>query len=256
MEKITKVDSEQGRTYFVDSMGIKLPSSTTVLNINEKYGLHHWMTRTAVESFVNQLIYEMHTTGKDMMTKDFLEAMDIPLMMDKAKKRPKEVAEEGAEKGTQVHAMIEEFFTTGKHEQIPLEFKEQIKKFHQWRWDYCVEPIEVEKTLFSKRFKFAGTTDLVAKLSCPEEKIFVIDFKTANGLYHDHKLQLASYFYAWEEMTGKKADMGGMLRIDKYTGEIEWHTFTRPQLESFYAEFLNFVEIWWLRNSRLKGRKK
>lgn len=264
---IRRVESKEGREYFVDDLGVKLPSSTTVLNINEKIGLHSWYARTAVESFVSQLIYEMHITGKGMMTKDFLECLDVPLMMKKAKERPEEAAKEGAEKGTIVHGLIEEYFRTGRMESVPPEFKEQVEKFYQWLREYCVEPVGIEERVYSEKHRYAGTLDLVANLSIPEHLgvkalpkksryLFVIDFKTANGLYHDHKLQLASYVHAWEERSGQTVDCGAMLRLDKYTGDMEWHIIERQVLDSFFEEFCRFVDIWWLRKERSLARRK
>ena len=48
----------------------------------------------------------------------------------------------------------------------------------------------VETQLFSRKMRLGGTCDMVARIN---GETWLIDFKTSNGLYKTHEIQLAAY---------------------------------------------------------------
>lgn len=121
-----------------------------------------------------------------------------------------------AKEGTQVHNAIEELlegneiewmdeYGNAKYSQIVWEM---INKFVDFWSTYKPELIATEQFVFSDKYKYAGTADIVCKI---EDEIWLLDIKTSNSLHKAYDLQLASYAVGWEEVKGQKIDRTGIL---------------------------------------------
>lgn len=71
-----------------------------------------------------------------------------------------------------------------------IKFKEHFK----------VEMLEIEKVVGSKKYRYAGTFDRVAKIN---GSLCIVDIKTG-GKQDAHAIQTAGYTLAYYEMTGQK----------------------------------------------------
>ena len=79
-----------------------------------------------------------------------------------------------------------------------------------------VEYLESELRLISEEYQYGGTADCIAKV---DGETVLIDFKTSNGVYAEHLIQLAAYKNVIEEQTDYKIDRCMIIRVAK--GEID-----------------------------------
>jgi hypothetical protein len=100
--------------------------------------------------------------------------------------------------------------------------------FLQWRENFKLEVVTTEIQLVSEIYRFGGTPDCIAKVN---GKLALLDWKTGNSVYADHKIQLPSYRQLWEENFPNHPLVGGyhLLRIDKDSASFAhyyWHELT------------------------------
>jgi hypothetical protein len=126
------------------------------------------------------------------------------------------ISRKAADEGTQVHDAIERYLLGEKIEWLnengysnySLDVWKLILKFHDF-WA-TVKPtlIESEIHLFSDKYKFAGTCDLVVEIN--GEK-WLLDIKTSNSIHTAMDLQLAAYTQAWNETFEEKIEKNGII---------------------------------------------
>ena len=72
----------------------------------------------------------------------------------------------------------------------------------------------LEKPIYSKRLRLAGTVDCIAEY---DGKLSIIDFKTASRkrdeINENYLIQATFYSIAWEERTGEKIDQIAILTV-------------------------------------------
>lgn len=90
--------------------------------------------------------------------------------------------------------------------QKPYSEKEDkmMRGFMQWNEDFKPETIASEQTIYSNKFKYAGTMDWIGYVKIKGKKeLIIVDFKTGKSLYKSYDLQVASYLKAYNEMFKK-----------------------------------------------------
>jgi hypothetical protein len=105
-----------------------------------------------------------------------------------------------------------------------------------------------ERKLFSRAYRYAGTTDWFGYVTaCGDkdccqhegEELTCADFKSSRSIYEEYYIQLASYMQAWnEEYPDTPVTNRLLIRLDKDGGGVE--TVTRPK-ETFEADFDAFL---------------
>ena len=72
----------------------------------------------------------------------------------------------------------------------------------------------MEKAIYSKRLRLAGTADCIAEY---DGKLSIIDFKTASRkrdeINENYLVQATFYSIAWEELTGEKIEQVVILTV-------------------------------------------
>jgi ATP-dependent exoDNAse (exonuclease V) beta subunit len=162
---------------FYDIDGEKYPSVTTILQVIAKPGLMYFYGKHGIEG----------------AEKKKMDAADI---------------------GTMAHQAIEKILQ-GKitsMSQVDQRVNEPVQAFFNWREKNKFKPIDMEMTVYSKKFKYAGTLDTVGLI---KDRLAVIDFKTSNKIWPEYGLQIAAYKNAYEEMTDKKINSRWVIRLDK-----------------------------------------
>jgi len=151
---------------------------------------------------------------------------------------PDAVKQEAADTGTLAHGMIEEYITSHVPHLTPTTIDrrmytpEQLEKatngfnaFIKWSesvsLDFSSADIRSEMGIVSEMYSYGGTIDFIAPLS---GKLCLIDFKTSNGVYADHIIQLSAYQMAFYEKTGIYLP-AHLLRISKTGEEFHHHYF-------------------------------
>ena len=126
------------------------------------------------------------------------------------------IARKAAEEGTQVHDAIEHYLLGEKitwmdengYSKYSLDIWKMVLKFHEFWSTYKPTLIESEIHLFSDKYIYAGTCDLVIEI---DGKKWLLDIKTSNSLHTSYDLQLAAYAQAWNELYEEKIDRMGIL---------------------------------------------
>ena len=192
--------------------GVRVPGVTTVIGGNlgwSKGGLMHWAWQQGIDG------------------KDYKESRDA-----------------AADTGTIAHAMVEHELKGEKFEWPKMGYDmggnaEQIKQaenafkaFSEWKELIKFELLFSEHTLISEKHQYGGQIDIAAI----QNKRAIIDLKTSNAIYADHKIQIAAYGELWNEnYPDEKIDNYYILQIGKDGGFAYYYY---PDLSSHFEAFL------------------
>jgi hypothetical protein len=180
----------RGRMYVHPVSGDYLPSITACIGVIDKPALVGWAAKeTAIAAFANRFAL--------VRVKDEGAALD---MLKNARYRS---SGEKAKVGTTVHAICE---ALARDEKLPDDFDEAhmpyVDAFMGFVSEYSPRFTLVEATVFSDRYRYAGTFDFLAVI---DELLILGDHKTGKGVYEEVALQLAAARYAdfvWDRLTG------------------------------------------------------
>lgn len=152
-------------------------SVTTALSIIDKPALRYW--------FGKMVYYAM--------------VQDPTLSEQEALSAPYKKNKEATGRGTTVHSIVEVYKHTKEHlESVPEQFRGYATAFKNWIDDNDIEVLENERTVFSDKYNYAGTLDLLVK-SKKTGQTSIIDIKTGKDIYPEAYLQLSAYKQALAE---------------------------------------------------------
>jgi len=109
---------------------------------------------------------------------------------------PDKIRDQSADRGTLAHALIEEHLTgrvvdRSLYPEADLEIAENaFLAYLEWEGAYQLEVVGSEIQLAHPELMYGGTIDLLALL---DGELALIDFKTTNGVYVEHRVQIAAY---------------------------------------------------------------
>jgi hypothetical protein len=204
--------------YYKTTDGIRVPSVTTIIGTNLGWN------KGALMGWVKKMMRE----GKD----------------------PDKVRDQAADIGTITHGMIEahikgESFPT--EEYAPVDVEKALSGYQaylDWENQHNVDPVASELGLVSEKYRYGGTLDFIAYV---DNIVSLVDFKTSNGLYVDHRIQLAAYLWLYEETHGGVQLFPHLLQLDKNDGSFHHHQF--PQgLEKEWQAFLHLLALHTLKS--------
>ena len=149
---------------------------------------------------------------------------------------PYKTSEKAKSRGSTVHSIVEAFEHGNKVEDqhILEEFKGYAKAFYQWAGLDKVKVVEHEKTVFSEKYQYAGTLDLIVSLEENHDP-FVIDVKTGKGIYQEAFLQVSAYRNALDELGIKTSGIGILLLMENGDYKFEMSTNTETKFKGFLA---------------------
>lgn len=157
---------------YKNSEGKRIPGVTTVIgNLGwSKGGLMHWAWMEGIE-------------GRDY----------------------KATRDKAADIGTIAHAMVEAKLKgidwkemvdlRGVDDEMLSQAESAYNGFEKWALGAKFQLIKSEHLLVSNIFQFGGQIDVAAVQGCRA----IIDLKTSNAVYEDHKIQIAAYSNLWNE---------------------------------------------------------
>lgn len=98
-----------------------------------------------------------------------------------------------AQRGTDVHATIEEYEAGGEMSITDLDMLKFLGQWQALKEDHDLEILWTERTLVNTTHKYAGTADglLATTISPYRNDRFIYDIKTGKGVYDTYALQLA-----------------------------------------------------------------
>jgi len=107
--------------------------------------------------------------------------------------------------------------------------KKMLVLFDDFLNKYVLDIWEVEKIVYSEKYQYAGTLDLLVTMA--DNTLTLIDIKTSNQIHKEFLLQLAAYKYAYQEMTGKRIKKLLILNIPRSDNpKIKTYELQNPKL--------------------------
>lgn len=190
------------------------------------------------------------------MVDHYTEAELLPVI-EEALKQHQIKKDEAASIGSEVHAYAESFaravLDKSELPDVPeslsvddpaYENREKVRNgieaFLRWFNENDVKFLESERMIYSRTHGYVGLTDVIAEVN---GKKYVMDYKTAKGVYNEHFYQLSGYWLAYEEETGAVLDGGAILHFDKETGGFNFVELSRDEHERNYPVFLACLTI-------------
>lgn len=153
-----------------------------------------------------------------------------------------------ADKGTIIHDVASQYilFKLGKIKKLPVvpkdpEIKNAYLAFRDWETTHNVKFIATEQLVYSKKYGFVGTLDCIAIV---DGEFSLVDFKSGNGSYWDHVLQVSGYGIAYEEDNVKKFENNWIVRFGRDTAEFQAKSFkTAAKLKKGFLSALYLKQI-------------
>lgn len=177
-------DTARGHHY-VDRDGTRVPGVTTILGDGvPKPALINWSANETAAAAVNRW--------------DELAQMPPAQRLEALKKARYETKDAAANKGTELH-LIGEHLIKGEGVQVAPELVPYAEGYARFLEAFDVEPVHVEFSIASYRYGYAGTADLIARLTIPGvgRVLALVDLKSnRSGIFGETALQLAAYRYA------------------------------------------------------------
>jgi hypothetical protein len=197
--------------------GTRVPGVTTVNNNLgwSKDGLKHWA-------------WKLGTEGKDY----------------------RNVLKEAADAGTVAHAMVEAHINGvpfGPHlvglpysPEAEANAKTAFSAFRRWERGSRLNIVATEVYLVDDDYRFGGCIDAIGLVDNEEgePELALIDWKTSDGTYADHIIQIRAYGYLWEKLTGMPLTGGYHLcRFAKQSGSFSHKWWPQDGLEDAWKVF-------------------
>jgi hypothetical protein len=159
----------------------------------------------------------------------------VESIISAAKDAPEEAKNRAANIGDFVHKWAEEY-SKDQHEKAAynrmldelgspsdedkVKIDTGISALVKWFEKEKVEFLAAEQIIYSKKHGYTGKFDAIVRIN---GKIYLVDYKTSNGVYGEHYFQSSSYLKAKEEEIGERYFDGalivGIVKEDKLDRE-------------------------------------
>lgn len=204
------------------------PSVTKIVGatIDKSAPLMGWAVNQALDT-VKQSIDPNVSIGEAMFEVILAEARG-------AHRRRKQDA---ANFGTEVHTALERSFKSNDYTECSVAAAERVSAATAWLLQLGVESVAVERRIFSRKHRFVGTLDKLARI---DGKLTLLDWKTSKGIWPEYRFQTAGYVGAYEEETGERIAQRCLVRL-REDGTLEPHWFNRTSFHKDYAGFLGLL---------------
>lgn len=251
MEKIEKLYGGEIEISFKESShsykinGGKIPLSVTgVTGIVDKSSPLMWWAVGCMRDSLFEII-EKNTISKE----------DI----EEARKSFMKVQKTATDVGSQVHAFAEKYvlWKAGKGERPEVPDDDQaingVQAFISWINDKDIEFLEIEKLVYSKKHRYVGTFDVLAKI---DGNTYLMDYKTSKGFYPiEMGMQLAGYQIALEEeFPDIRIEDRVILNFSKETGEFK--EYFMNEYSTYQEDKEAFLSALALKKHQMKMQEK
>lgn len=179
---LKRINGGRGHWYKID--GQKVDGVTTLISQGlPKPALPYWSARTVAEYVADNLD---QVAGMAHMGRASIVAA--------LKEVPWTARDAAAVRGTEVHALAERLIH-GEEVDVPEHLAGHIESYVKFLDEWKPEPVIVEAPVGHRRWRYAGTLDMVVRL--PDGRTVIADIKTAaSGVWPETAYQLAAYRYA------------------------------------------------------------
>ena len=137
----------------------------------------------------------------------------------------KTTSKKAMNRGTIVHDIVEAWKNINEVVGQEGPYQGYAKAFKSWIDDYNPVIKECERTVFSNKYNYAGTLDMLAEIG---GKLKIVDVKTGKNLYPEVQLQTAAYKQALSEDGVEVEEGTALLLKEDGTYKFETHTDKLP----------------------------
>jgi hypothetical protein len=192
---------------------VDVPSVTSILSaVGSDGALVQWAANCAASFVAGRLKPGMVLTQKD-----------IDELVGCARMAHAYERDDAARVGTAVHDWIRRYIAADmpKSFDLPegLRARAACEAARKWMSEVRYWPLLTETCIYSRKYGYAGTLDVVGMASA-NGVASIVDWKTSNRIYPKHRMQTAAYAKAYSEMTGLRVRHRWIVRIGK-EGELE-----------------------------------
>lgn len=241
------------------------PGVTTVIKTMDAPALDAWKVRVQVAGTARAAFhYQPPTWGCDLAIDEGLrlaaeaEYIDELVAIAKQEFEHERIANEAADVGKQVHALIEHAIKQqlGQPCEIPVAGDEALFTFAGWaEWAKRVnlEPLMAEGRIHHSTLDYCGTFDLLALV---DGRPGILDWKPGAAIYPERRLQSAAYREALHAMGWPNLD-GYIVSMPRDGGEIEMVRLeTGDALAETFGAFRHCLGLYrWLKQVQKDERK-
>ena len=136
----------------------------------------------------------------------------VKWMAEKGFHESREIRDAAGRAGTKIHSAIDSLLGGGTLVEESYTTEEWVKltSFVDWHKEFKPEIIMTEFSIFSKKGKYAGRVDCLAKLN---GEVYLIDWKSSRSIHESAILQVSAYASAVEENTDIKINNTAILQM-------------------------------------------
>lgn len=226
---VQRVDRGRGHSYTID--GEKADGVTTLLRDGlAKPALLNWAANTTAAYAVDhwdELALEPPSKRLEALKKSRYADLD-----------------QAARRGTEVHALAEKL-VQGIEVEVPEALAGHVESYVKFLDEWEPEPILVEAVVASRRWRYCGTLDLVARLA---GAVWLLDVKTArSGIFSEVALQLAAYRHAevYLDRDGAEQSMAELGITRAGAIHVRADGYDVVPLDTSDAVFKDFCHVAW-----------
>lgn len=173
-------------------------------NIVERidYFSEHWYSIPGIEEKLKSVTTILAVIAKGYQFDEWLKTAGV---------NADYIARKAADSGCLLHNAIEQMIygntiraNYGEQENYTKKEWQKLNDWYSWySWlvaEHKLEPIAVEKIVYSERIMVAGTADLICKIN---DEVWLLDWKTGNSIHSESNMQVAIYAYMYNQMIDK-----------------------------------------------------
>lgn len=174
-----------------------------------------------------------------------LRSMGRGPMVAALKATPWQQRDEAAIRGTDIHDLAEKI-AHGEEVDVPEPLAEPVAGYVHWLDQWQPEVIWTERPIANRHWWYAGKPDIVCTIGAD---VWLLDWKSAKGVYGDNALQVAAYGNA--EFSNGPDGEEPMPHIDRYgvvhvrPDSTELHEVTDPA-----AAWKDFLHVLWVAKAK------
>lgn len=207
-----------------------LPGVTGFLDVINRPGLAIWGRNQALDSV--QLALERHLAGEDE-AEILMDRVWIDDVIKTARKKPDKIRDDAADLGTRAHLFIDSIIHGKEPELVPPDIAAPIQAFKQWWRNSGIELVLGDTKVASLIHGYGGSLDALGRR---QGKFIILDWKTGNGIWKEHALQVAAYGQGFFESYGLYCQEGIIVRFGK-KAPVDFETREIADLESSFMAF-------------------
>tara|TARA_R110000824_G_scaffold30181_1_gene99560 strand:+ start:3688 stop:4446 length:759 start_codon:yes stop_codon:yes gene_type:complete len=212
----------------------RVPGVTTITHLTDKPQLNYWLKTTPLKALHDKIEHCLATSTP-------IDGLSLKNMYDEAMKACDSVKDRAGDIGTIVHDLFEKIVQEKSYIK-PTDEKVIRCLNHIMLW-YKSQKVVVEvqeKKLYSKKYEYAGTLDLICTMNGKKTK-YLLDLKTSNYITEDMMYQLHAYRQAYLEETGEKINKLGIIKAPK-TEDKPMEVILVDYSQKYLKGFLGLLE--------------